>query len=80
MLGGYVGKLICHALLGIYVSGVDMFQRTYHPAMLMTQPIPFRQMLRSNRARDVKYGPADPQIAADNGMHGMTEKHNTHFR
>ena len=38
------------------------------------------QMLRSNRSRDKQYGPADPKISADNGMQGMTDKYNTHFR
>ncbi|KAK8846885.1 hypothetical protein IAR55_005975 [Kwoniella newhampshirensis] len=35
---------------------------------------------RDNKKRDTKYGPADPVLAADNGMKGMTEQENTHFR
>lgn len=38
------------------------------------------QMWRDNKVRDKKYGPANPDLAADNGMKGMTEKENTHFR
>jgi hypothetical protein len=37
-------------------------------------------MWRENKVRDKKYGPADPKIAADNGMKGQTENENTHFR
>lgn len=37
-------------------------------------------MWRDNKVRDKKYGPADPRISADNGMQGMTENENTHFR
>ncbi|WVR07058.1 hypothetical protein IAU60_004097 [Kwoniella sp. DSM 27419] len=37
-------------------------------------------MWRSNKKRDAKFGPADPVISADNGMKGMTEDENTHFR
>ena len=37
-------------------------------------------MWRDNKVRDRKYGPADNAISADNGMKGMTEKENTHFR
>jgi hypothetical protein len=37
-------------------------------------------MWRDNKVRDKKYGPADPVISADNGMKGMTENENTHFR
>lgn len=37
-------------------------------------------MWRDNKVRDKKYGPADPKIAADNGMMGQTEKENIHFR
>lgn len=55
MLGGYVGKTICHGLLGLY-------------------------MWLDNKKRDRVHGPADPTIAADNGMKGMTENENIHFR
>ncbi|KAJ9103387.1 hypothetical protein QFC19_004486 [Naganishia cerealis] len=37
-------------------------------------------MWRSNKKRDAQYGPADPVKAADNGMAGMTEDENIHFR
>lgn len=37
-------------------------------------------MWRDNKRRDEKYGQADPLISADNGMKGMTENENTHFR
>ena len=37
-------------------------------------------MLMSNRKRDRTHGEADPKIAADNGMKGMTEDDNVHFR
>ncbi|KAJ9124852.1 hypothetical protein QFC24_002781 [Naganishia onofrii] len=37
-------------------------------------------MWRSNKKRDAEYGPADPVKAADNGMAGMTEDENIHFR
>jgi hypothetical protein len=37
-------------------------------------------MWRDNKVRDRKHGPADNAIAADNGMKGMTEKENIHFR
>lgn len=37
-------------------------------------------MWRDNKVRDRKHGPADPAIAADNGMKGMTENENIHFR
>ncbi|ORX33310.1 major facilitator superfamily domain-containing protein [Kockovaella imperatae] len=36
-------------------------------------------MWRENRKRD-REGPADPVQAADNGMRGMTERENRHFR
>jgi cyanate permease len=55
MLGGYVGKTICHLVLWAY-------------------------MWYDNKRRDRVYGEADPVIAADNGMKGMTEIENTHFR
>jgi hypothetical protein len=37
-------------------------------------------MWRDNKVRDKKYGPADARMSADNGMNGMTEKENIHFR
>ncbi|KAJ9114603.1 hypothetical protein QFC22_005476 [Naganishia vaughanmartiniae] len=37
-------------------------------------------MWRSNKKRDAEHGPADPVKAADNGMAGMTEDENIHFR
>lgn len=37
-------------------------------------------MWRDNKRRDRVYGPADPVLSADNGMKGMTEKQNSHFR
>ncbi|WRT66392.1 uncharacterized protein IL334_003348 [Kwoniella shivajii] len=37
-------------------------------------------MWRSNKTRDKKYGPADPVLSADNGMKGMSENENIHFR
>jgi hypothetical protein len=48
MLGGYLGKTICHCILGYY-------------------------MWHENKRRDKVYGLADPVLAADNGMKGMTE-------
>lgn len=37
-------------------------------------------MWLDNKRRDRVHGPADPTIAADNGMKGMTENENIHFR
>ena len=38
------------------------------------------QMWRDKKKRDRVYGPADRVQAADNGMKGMTEVENKHFR
>ena len=72
MMAGYILKTICHCFLWFYVG--------YNCSTRMPLALTPAQMWRDNRKRDRLYGAADPVQAADNGMKGMTELENKHFR